>query len=69
VIVKLVDSQWELPTTFASELVNVTFHETVEVEVTETVELVVDRVAGEAALVSVNDSADRRTVPEHVPPE
>jgi hypothetical protein len=68
VIVRAVTSQCELPLTLGLLLVNWTSHETVAVDVTRTVVFVVLRVAGEAAFVSVNVSADRRTVPLHVPP-
>jgi hypothetical protein len=69
VIVRAVTSQCELPLTLALLLVNWTSHDTVVEDVTETVEFVVVRVAGDAAFVRVNVSAARSTVPEQVPPE
>ena len=48
--------------------VNTTSHETVLLVVTETVELEVDRVTGEAAPLKVKVSAARRIVPVQLPP-
>jgi hypothetical protein len=63
VIVRLVFSQCVLLPTSGSLLVKLTSHDTVLVVDTLVVEFVVTRVAGEAASVSVNVSASRRTDP------
>jgi len=63
VIVNVVFSQWLLFPTSALLLVNSTSHETADDVDTVTALLVVDRVAGEAAFVSENVSAARRTEP------
>jgi hypothetical protein len=68
VIVRLVVSHLVDPDTFGSVLVNTTSHETSFVASTVTVELVVDRLAGEAALLRVNVSAGLSTVPVQVSP-
>jgi len=63
VIVSAVFSQWLLPATSELVLVNSTSQETVEVVDTLTVELVVARVTGDVAPVSVNVSAALSTEP------
>jgi hypothetical protein len=67
-MVRAVVSQCELPLTLALPEVNVTSHETVLLDVTETDVFVVVRVTGDDAFVRVKVSAARRIVPEHVPP-
>ena len=67
-IVRLVVSHLDDPDTNGLVLVNTTSHETLAVASTVTVWLVVDRFTGDAALVNVNVSAGRSTVPVQSPP-
>ena len=67
-IVSAVLSHREEPDTKLSVDVKTTSHETVLVVVTETVELVVDRVTGEAEPLKVKVSALRKIVPVQLPP-
>lgn len=67
-IVRLVCSvHFVKPVTFESLLENTTFHETVAEALTLNVLFVVVLVAGDAALVSVNDSAGINSLPEVAP--
>jgi len=63
VIVRLVVSHLLELERLGSPLVNTTFHETVSVALTLTVEFEVFLVTGEVAFVNVNVSAGRNTVP------
>ena len=68
-IVRLVVSHFDELAMFGSLLVKTTPHDTSLVTETLTVELVVDRVTGDEALLSANVSAARSTVPLQVRPE
>ena len=68
-IVRLVVSHFDELDTFGSLLVKTTPHETSLVTDTSTLEFVVDRFTGDAALLNVNVSAGRSTVPLQVRPE
>ena len=67
-IVSTVLSQCVEPDTKLSVEAKTTSHETVLLVVTETVELVVDRVTGEVAPLKVKVSAARRIAPVQSPP-
>lgn len=62
-IVRVVVSHLVDPDTFGFVLANTTSQETLDDAVTSTVVLVVDLVTGDVALVKVNVSAGRSTVP------